>query len=307
MNIDNVPTSFDLRHLEPEISLAANTWTQSAVFARECPHGVAIVSELGNRSFAQLDESANRAANQLRAMGLRTGDPVVLMCGNRPEFVEVLLAAMRTGLRLTPISTQLTTEEARYIVHDCGARLVFVEDGLSLAAHCGEAIHEIRIGAHVDGQDARTTGYEQWLDVGSPEPVGSPVAGNLMLYTSGTTGRPKGVFRKEPETVMPQFAGTFADYQPGDVALCCGPAYHAAPLLFDIRWPLASGVPIVLQHKWDAERVLAAIQTYRISHAHLVPTMFQRLLRMSTERRLAYDVSSLRLVIHGAAPCPHLD
>jgi long-chain acyl-CoA synthetase len=304
MNIDNVPTSFDLRHLEPEISLAANTWTQSAVFARECPHGVAIVSELGNRSFAQLDESANRAANQLRAMGLRTGDPVVLMCGNRPEFVEVLLAAMRTGLRLTPISTQLTTEEARYIVHDCGARLVFVEDGLSLAAHCGEAIHEIRIGAHVDGQDARTTGYEQWLDVGSPEPVGSPVAGNLMLYTSGTTGRPKGVFRKEPETVMPQFAGTFADYQPGDVALCCGPAYHAAPLLFDIRWPLASGVPIVLQHKWDAERVLAAIQTYRISHAHLVPTMFQRLLRMSTERRLAYDVSSLRLVIHGAAPCP---
>jgi long-chain acyl-CoA synthetase len=304
MNIDTAPPALDFRHLVAEISLAANTWTQSAVFAREYPHGVAIVSELGNRSFAQLDESANRIAHQLRAMGLCAGDPVVLMCGNRPEFIEVLLGTMRTGLRLTPISTHLTADEARYIVQDCGARLAFVENGLSLAGQCGETIHEIRIGAQERAQDTQVTCYAQWLDAGSPEPVVSPLAGNLMLYTSGTTGRPKGVFRREPEVVMPQFAGTFADYQPGDVAFCCGPAYHAAPLLFDIRWPLASGVPIVLQQRWDSERVLAAIQTYRISHAHLVPTMFQRLLRMPTERRLAYDVSSLRLVIHGAAPCP---
>ena len=304
MNIDTVLPSFDFRHLESEISLASNTWTQSAVFARECPQGSAIVSDLGNRSFEQLDANANRVAHQLRAMGLGAGDPVVLMCGNRPEFVEVLLATMRTGLRLTPINTHLTTDEARYIVHDCGARLVFVEDRLSLAGMCGETVHEIRIGARAQGRDTHVTCYEQCLDSGSPERVASPVAGNLMLYTSGTTGRPKGVFREEPETVMPQYAGTFADYQPGDVALCCGPAYHAAPLLFDIRWPLASGVPIVLQQRWDSERVLAAIQTYRVSHVHLVPTMFQRLLRIPTERRLAYDVSSLRLVIHGSAPCP---
>jgi long-chain acyl-CoA synthetase len=304
MNIDIATPSFDFRHLAAEISLAAKTWTQSGVFARECPHGVAIISEFGNRSFAKLEESANRAAHQLRAMGLRSGDPVVLMCSNRPEFIEVLLAAMRIGLRLTPISTHLTTEEAQYIVNDCGAQYIFVEEGLSLAGQSGETIREICIGANQHSQHTRVTGYAQWLDGGSTEPVPSPEAGNLMLYTSGTTGRPKGVFRKEPDVVMPQYAGTFANYQPGDVALCCGPAYHAAPLLFDIRWPLASGVQIVLQQKWDSECVLAAIQTYRISHAHLVPTMFQRLLRMPTAQRLAHDVSSLRLVIHGAAPCP---
>lgn len=295
---------FDFRQFDAEIRSAANTWTQSAVFARAYPDGVAIVSELGNRSFAQLEEVANRIAHQLHCAGLATGDPVVLMCSNRPEFIEVLLAAMRTGLRLTPISTHLNADEARYIVHDCGARLVFVESGLSLMGQCGEGVEEIRIGGHAPREDGALTDYGQWLDAGSPEPIVNPAAGNLMLYTSGTTGRPKGVYRKEPEVVLPQFEGTFADYRPGDVALCCGPAYHAAPLLFDVRWPLASGVPVVLQQKWDSERVLAAIQSYRVSHAHLVPTMFQRLLRMPTERRLAYDVSSLRLVIHGAAPCP---
>lgn len=295
---------FDFRRLDAEIRSAANTWIQSAVFARACPDGTAIVSDLGNRNFAQLEENANRIAHQLRSAGLTAGDPVVLMCGNRPEFVEVLLAAMRTGLRLTPISTHLTPDEARYIGHDCGAHFAFVESGLSLSGQCGEAMREIRIGAHESGVDASVTRYEQWLDASSPAPVILPVPGNLMLYTSGTTGKPKGVFRKEPETVMPQFSGTFADYQPGDVALCCGPAYHAAPLLFDIRWPLASGVPIVFQQKWDSESVLEAIQSHRISHAHMVPTMFQRLLRIPVERRLAYDVSSLRLVVHGAAPCP---
>ena len=304
LNMDTYTASqsFDFRHLEAEISRAANTWTQSGVFAREYPNGNAIFSELGNRSFAQLEERANRVANQLRAIDLCAGDPVVLMCGNRPEFVEVLLAAMRTGLRLTPISTHLTSEEAQYIVRDCGARIVFVENGLSLNGQCGEAVQEICIGKHAPGGNSSVIFYEQWQEASSPILEASPVPGNLMLYTSGTTGRPKGVFRNEPEIVLPQFSGTFADYQPGDVALCCGPAYHAAPLLFDIRWPLASGVPIVLQQSWDSERVLAAIQSLRISHAHLVPTMFQRLLRMSTERRMAYDVSSLRLVIHGAAP-----
>nr|WP_295777117.1 AMP-binding protein [Rhodoferax sp.] len=295
---------FDFRRFDADIRSAANTWTQSGVFSRAYPDGIAIFSDLGNRSFAQLEANANRIANQLRSAGLAAGDPIVLMCGNRPEFIEVLLGAMRTGLRLTPISTHLNADEARYIVHDCRARLVFVEEGLSLAGQCGQAVQEIRITGLASNEGVSLACYGQWLDAGSPEPVVSPAAGTLMLYTSGTTGRPKGVFRKEPEVVMPQFDGTFADYQPGDTALCCGPAYHAAPLLFDIRWPLASGVPIVLLQKWDSERVLVAIQNHRISHAHMVPTMFQRLLRLPTERRLAYDVSSLRLVIHGAAPCP---
>ena len=124
-----------------------------------------------------------------------------------------------------------------------------------------------------------------------------------MLYTSGTTGRPKGVFRRQAEVIEPQFAGSFADYRPGDVALCCGPAYHSAPLLFDIRWPLASGVPIVLVDKWDSLAVLSLICRHQVSHVHMVPTMFQRLLAVSPEARAAQDLSSLRFVVHGAAPC----
>ena len=123
-----------------------------------------------------------------------------------------------------------------------------------------------------------------------------------MLYTSGTTGRPKGVYREPAEIIGPQFAGTLANYCPTDVALCCGPAYHAAPLLFDLCWPLASGVPIVMLEKWNSARVLELIETHRVSHAHMVPTMFQRLLAVEPSIRAARDLSSLRLLAHGAAP-----
>jgi long-chain acyl-CoA synthetase len=127
----------------------------------------------------------------------------------------------------------------------------------------------------------------------------------VMLYTSGTTGRPKGVTRDSHLPVFPQHAGTFANYDPArDVALCCGPAYHAAPLLFDIRWPLASGVPIVMLPGWDARAVLRAIECHRVTHLHLVPAMFGWLLDLPADERAAFDLSSLRVIVHGAAPCP---
>ena len=282
----------DWRAFAPELGARAASWTQSAVFARECPQGLALFSGHGERSFAQLHSAANRIAHALLARGLMAGDAVALMCCNRPEFVEVLLAALRIGLRLTPISTQLTNDEARYIALDCQARMLFVEAGLA-----GESIDEVpRI---VIG----TPSYEEALAAGSPEDLESPSAGKLMLYTSGTTGRPKGVFSRAADVVPPQFEGSFADYRPGDVQLCAGPAYHAAPLLFDLRWPLASGVPIVLIEKWDAREVLRAIGQHRVTHAHMVPTMFQRLLALPESERARYELSSLRFVVHGAAPC----
>ena len=268
-------------------------WTQSAVFAREHPDGVALYSAQGDHSFAHLNANTNRLAHVMRQRGLKPGDAVALMCSNRPEFVEVLLAAMRTGLRLTPISTQLTADEAAYIVRDCQARLLFVEAGLS-----GQAVTDVP--QIVIGTDS----YKAALAAGSPTDLDAPTAGSLMLYTSGTTGRPKGVFRRTPEVIEPQFDGSFADYRPGDVQLCAGPAYHSAPLLFDLRWPLASGVPIVLVEKWDTAAVLQTIARHRVTHAHMVPTMFQRLLALPAAERSKFDLSSLRFVVHGAAPCP---
>jgi len=283
----------DFRGSEAELRERAEQWTQSAVFARLAPHAPAIISRHGTRTMAQLHADVNRLAHALRERGLRPGDGVAIACGNRPEYVEALLAALRLGLRVTPISTRLTGAETAWIVSDCQAKVLFVEQGLP-AQGLGVA-PEIVIGSH---------DYAAELARGSAEEVADACAGALMLYTSGTTGRPKGVWSAKADIVPPQFGGSFANYQPGDVQLCAGPAYHAAPLLFDLRWPLASGVPIVLLDKWDSTTVLDAIHHCRVTHAHMVPTMFQRLLALPPAERAARDLHSLRCLMHGAAPCP---
>ncbi|WP_181372975.1 AMP-binding protein [Massilia glaciei] len=295
----------DFRNFKDELREHARTWTQSTVFARENPDGPALYSFFGNRSFLQLHQNANRVANALLALGLHRGDAIALMVRNRPEFVEVLLAAMRIGLRLTPINTHLTAREASYIVHDCQAKVLFAEDALLQAMAADVALapptaRTIVVGAPAGLRER----YEAMIAVASPELPSPLAAGTLMLYTSGTTGSPKGVLREEPEIVEPQYEGTFTNYNPlADVAMCCGPAYHAAPLLIDVRWPLASGVPLVLLEKWDSTAALGLIETHKVTHAHMVPTMFQRLLALDPTVRAAYNLSSLRFVVHGAAPC----
>ena len=292
----------DFRRFSDELRERARTWTQSAVFARENRHGIALYSRHGNRSFAQLDEHANRLANALTAMGLARGDAIAMMVRNRAEFVEILLAAMRIGLRLTPINTHLTARETAYIVHDCGARVLFAEHALLQQMGAGPALAPP--GCRTVTIDGGEASYAALLEGASPALPSHLAPGTLMLYTSGTTGNPKGVLRETPEVVEPQYQGSFTNYQPAtDVALCAGPAYHAAPLLIDVRWPLASGVPIVMLDKWDSTTVLGLIEAHRVTHAHMVPTMFSRLLSLDPTVRAAYDLSSLRFVVHGAAPC----
>lgn len=292
--------SVDFKMFQRELCERARTWTQSAVFARENPHAIALYSHFGNRSFLQLHENANRLANALLARGLKHGDAVALMVCNRPEFIEVLLAAMRIGLRLTPVNTHLTAHEAAYIVADCQAKVLFAEHSL-LEAMPG---HDTLAPPGCTTVTIGAAGYDELLAGASAALPEALACGTLMLYTSGTTGSPKGVLRDEPEIVEPQYEGSFTNYQPAiDVALCAGPAYHAAPLLIDIRWPLASGVPIVLLDKWDSLMVLELIAAHKVTHAHMVPTMFQRLLALKPAVREAYDLSSLRFLVHGAAPC----
>lgn len=287
----------DFRAHHEELRRLSQRWAQSALYARLWPEGVAVVAPQGSRTHAQLHARANQLSRALLGFGLRPGDALALLCCNRAEFIEVFLAAMRCGLRLTPLNTHLTPEEVRYIVEDCGARVLVVERSLDAPGLASASVTRLVIDAQGE------SGYQDALAAHAAEDPAHEVAGTLMLYTSGTTGRPKGVFRREPEIIEPQFGGSFADYRPGDVALCCGPAYHSAPLLFDIRWPLASGVPIVMVEKWDSQEVLSLIQRHRVTHAHMVPTMFQRLLALAPEVRAQHDLSSLRFVVHGAAPC----
>ncbi|OYU15100.1 MAG: acyl-CoA synthase [Alphaproteobacteria bacterium PA4] len=274
----------------------------SAEYAATRPDAPAIIASSGNRSFAELHGNANRLAQALRGAGLVPGDAVALFSGNRAEFVEVLMATQRSGLRLTPINSHLTPGEAAFIIGDCQARAVLVEARLAngLAALLPETRLRLSFGGRVPGFGDYAGALAAACALAPP----TPLPGTLMLYTSGTTGRPKGVWKPRAETVAPQHEGSIAGYAPGDVALCAGPAYHAAPLLFDIRWPLASGVPIVLLERFDARAVLAAIADHGVTHAHMVPIHFQRLLALPAAERQRHDLSSLRMVIHGAAPCP---
>jgi long-chain acyl-CoA synthetase len=277
------------------------------------PDKPAIISPTGERTFAELNANANRLARALRRRGLQEGDAVALICANRPEFAEAIYGAQRAGFRLTPINWHLTGEEAAYIVSDCEAKALIADASLA----------EVASGA-VAGAEACTVrlaaagpieGFEDYASAIAAEDDSDlldPVLGGNMLYTSGTTGRPKGVHRPTGRAAMAragaaQAAATMgaAGYRPGeDMHLCTGPLYHAAPLAFSLAGPLSSGVGTVLMERWDAEEALALIQSHRITHTHMVPTMFHRLLSLPEDVRNKYDVSSLRYVLHGAAPCP---
>jgi long-chain acyl-CoA synthetase len=157
------------------------------------------------------------------------------------------------------------------------------------------------VGLAVGGDIEGFRSYDHELAGESGADIDDPVLGSSMLYTSGTTGRPKGVYRRD--TPWPTAVNLFG-YRDGDRHLSTGPLYHAAPLAFSLTTPIAHGVGVVVMERWDAEAALALVQAYRITHTHMVPTMFHRLLSLPSGVRERYDVSTLRSVLHGAAPCP---
>ena len=285
---------------------AAATGMLSALYAEAKPEAVAIVDDAQTCTFAALHTRANRLSRALRSLGLRPGDALALMCANRVEYVESFIAAMRIGLRITPVNWHLAQEEARYIVENCEAKALICEAVFTDLFPETQGLHRIAIGGAPGWIDYETALLAESTD-DPPDPrLGtSPPPLPPTTRTSGTTGRPKGVFRAHPEVIEPQGRGSFADYDPEtDVNLCPGPAYHAAPLLFDVRWPLASGVPIVLLRQWNSEAVLRAIDERGITHCHMAPIMFHRLLALPEAVRARYAVTSLRRIFHGAAPCP---
>ncbi len=280
-------------------------------WAEQQPDVPAVAGAYGERTYAELDRRANQVVRALRRRGAEPGSAVALMLRNRAEWVEVWAACSRGGYRLTPINWHLTGAEAGYIVDDCGAT-VFVAGGVHAAA-AAEAARAapgatvlLAVGGDIEGFES----YEDAVSAEDDGPLDDTTPGGQMLYTSGTTGRPKGVTRTgggSSLTVANQAAVTLTTifgYEPGDVHLCSGPLYHAAPLAFSLSLPIMNGATVVLMDDWDAQETLRLVEEHDVTHTHLVPTMFVRLLKLPPAVRDRYDITSLRHVLHGAAPCP---
>ena len=271
-----------------------------------------VMAETGwTQTFSELDAAANRLSRLFRSIGLAPGDHVALCLENHPRFIEILWGCEYAGLIYTAASSRLTTEELTYIVNDCGAR-VFITSTYKAeqAAELLDTTPEVELRLMLDGVIAGYDSYETAIAAHPAEPIDGRVAGTDMLYSSGTTGRPKGVLpvlTPEPiETRVTGVAGMLKVLFGMDETktyLSPAPMYHAAPLRFSMS-SLSLGATVVVMEHFDSERYLQFIERYRATHTQVVPTMFVRLLKLPDEVRLAYDVSSLESVVHAAAPCP---
>ena len=275
--------------------------------AAQKPDHLAIVSQVGDRTFSELNENANRLVRALRSRGVHAGDAVALLCSNRPEFAETIMACLRGGYRITPINWHLKGEEVGYIVDNCEARAFIADARFPVsAAEAADMAPALLAKLAIGGGIAGFEGYSDALEAEDGANLTDPVLGSQMMYTSGTTGRPKGVYRPRPPGPAPLVLKMqeTANFQSDDIALVTGPLYHAAPLALNLNFPLAAGVGCVLMDKWDAEETLRLIDEYKVTHTHLVPTMMHRMLQLPAEVKADYDLSSLRWILHGAAPCP---
>lgn len=290
--------------------LLAKRAAMTSVWASVKPLSTAIYDPFGRtRTFSEINANANRIARLIRKSGLAPGDAAALLCTNRAEFVEVFAATLRTGIRITPVNWHLTPEEIAYIVDNCEAKALFADARVAAAArYASEACPALRLKTSIGGEIHGFEAYEAVLANFDPTDIPDPVAGSQMLYTSGTTGRPKGVYRPhQSPAVLAAAAAMMIElrgYDENSVQMCAGPAYHAAPLAFDVRTAMDAGVPLVFIDKWDSEHVLRTIAEKKVTHMHMVPIMFQRLLALPESVRAKYDVSHVKYIVHGAAPCP---
>ncbi len=261
-------------------------------------------------TYRALDEGSNRAAQLFRQLGLAPGDGIAMLLENHPRFYEVAWGAQRSGLYYTPMSTRLTPGEAAYIVDDCDAKVLVTSAAMAKTA---EALRDTMPNVHTRLMlDGTIPGFDAWEDVVAAQPA-TPIADELegidLLYSSGTTGKPKGVklkLRRDPlGTPNSLVALTQALYGMGadTVYLSPAPLYHAAPLRFNLTVQRHGGTCVVMEH-FDAAEFLALIERYRVTHTQVVPTMFIRMLKLPEAERTRYDLSSLRVAIHAAAPCP---
>ena len=269
-----------------------------------------IVAETGEtRTYRQLDEASNQVAHLFRQHGLGHDDVVAFMLENTPDYYNLTWGAQRAGLRYVCISSRLTADETDYILENSGAKLFIISAGLAgAAAKLTTQVKRYALGGAVPGYGS----LEEALAPLPKTPIADERAGVDMLYSSGTTGRPKGVRIPLPEdpainqsnSLVMLAMGLFR-FTPDSIYLSPAPLYHAAPL----RWSMTVhkiGGTVVIMKKFDAEAALAAIEKYKVTCSQWVPTHFVRMLKLPEEARHTYTLSTLNCAIHAAAPCPML-
>ncbi len=279
--------------------------------ARDRPDHPALINGATGEilTYRELDERSNRLANLFRAQGLRRGDHIALFMENNPRFLEVCWAALRSGLYYTTINRYLTAEEAAYIVNDCGAKAIVTSVARGeIAVALPPLIPACGLRLMIDGVIGDWSSYEAAVAPQPAHPLGEEWLGDAMLYSSGTTGRPKGIKRPLQDLKVGEdttWQGTMRRYGfgPDTVYLSPAPLYHAAPISYSLTVQRLGGT-VVMMPRFDALDALRLIEQHRVTHSQWVPTMFVRILKLPAPEREAFDLSSHRVTIHAAAPCP---
>ena len=280
--------------------------------AQTRPDHPAVISEPSGEivTYRQLDERSNQLAQLWHAHGMRRGDHVCVFMENHPRYFEVVWAALRSGLYLTTVNSYLTSEEVGYILSDSGARSLVTSAAKATVAQ--DALDQgagVELALLVDGEMPGFESYEAATAEHPTTPLGDEPAGELMLYSSGTTGRPKGIKRPlsgtsiaDGQLVGALLGGVFG-VTPDTIYLSPAPIYHSAPLGFTLGMQSIGGTVVMLE-KFDPLLALSAIERHRVTCSQWVPTMFTRMLKLPDDVRSRVDVSSLEVAIHAAAPCP---
>ena len=260
-------------------------------------------------TYAQLDARSNQGAQLLRSLGLQTGDVIAILMENNARFFEIAWAAQRAGLYYVCVSTKLTAAETQYILQDCGAKVFITSAAMgSLIDEIPALVPGLKLYA-VGGAHGAYADFEAARAAMPDTPIADESAGSDMLYSSGTTGRPKGVKPAlnggpidQPNALQMMAQGLFG-FSGDSVYLSPAPLYHAAPL----RWCMSVhklGGTVIVMEKFDPEAALALIEKHKVSCGQFVPTHFVRMLKLPEETRAKYDVSSMQSAVHAAAPCP---